>query len=47
MSYEEAKARYAVLGVDTDKAMEILKANGQDCYLIGDIIENEDKIIIE
>ena len=29
------------------KAMEILKANGQDCYLIGDIIENEEKIIIE
>ena len=30
-----------------EKAMEILKANGQDCYLIGDIIENEEKIIIE
>ena len=32
---------------DVEKALEILKANGQDCYLIGDIIENEEKIIIE
>ena len=30
-----------------DKAMEVLKANGQDCYLIGDIIASDEKIIIE
>ena len=30
-----------------EKAMEVLKANGQDCYLIGEIIASEEKIIIE
>ena len=30
-----------------DKAMEVLMANGQDCYLIGDIIASDEKIIIE
>ena len=30
-----------------EKAMDILKANGEDCYVIGEIIASEDKIIIE
>ena len=30
-----------------DKAMEVLKTNGQDCYLIGEIVESDEKIIIE
>ena len=29
------------------KAMDVLKANGQDCYLIGEIIASDEKIIIE
>ena len=31
---------------DADKALEILKAHGEDAYIIGDIIESEDKITI-
>ena len=30
-----------------EKAMEVLKDSGQDCYLIGEIIESDEKIIIE
>lgn len=32
---------------DADKALEILKANGEEPYIIGSIIESEEKIIIE
>ncbi len=31
---------------DADKAIEILKANGEDAYIIGEIIKSDDKIII-
>ncbi len=31
---------------DTDKALEILKANGEDAYVIGKIIKSENKITI-
>ncbi|MBR2876443.1 MAG: phosphoribosylformylglycinamidine cyclo-ligase, partial [Clostridia bacterium] len=31
---------------DADKAIEILKANGEDAYVIGEIIKSDDKIII-
>ena len=31
---------------DADKALEILKAQGEDAYLIGEIIESEEKIVI-
>ena len=31
---------------DTDKAIEILKANGEDAYVIGTVVESEDKVII-
>ncbi|MBE6747665.1 MAG: phosphoribosylformylglycinamidine cyclo-ligase [Ruminococcaceae bacterium] len=31
---------------DADKALEILKANGEDAYIIGEIIKSDDKIII-
>ena len=30
-----------------DTALEILKANGEDAYVIGSIIENEEKVILE
>ena len=30
-----------------DTALEVLRANGEDAYVIGRIIENEDKIILE
>ena len=30
-----------------EKALEVLKSNGQDAYLIGEIIESDEKIIIE
>ena len=31
---------------DAEHALEILRANGEDAYIIGDIIESEEKIII-
>ncbi|MBR3988115.1 MAG: phosphoribosylformylglycinamidine cyclo-ligase [Clostridia bacterium] len=31
---------------DADKALEILKANGEDAYLIGEIIESDEKVIL-
>jgi phosphoribosylformylglycinamidine cyclo-ligase len=35
-----------VSAADVDKALEILQANGEDAYVIGEIIENEDKVIL-
>ena len=35
-----------VAAEDADKALEILKANGEDAYIIGKIIESEDKVTI-
>jgi phosphoribosylformylglycinamidine cyclo-ligase len=32
---------------DADKTIEILKANGEDAYVIGEIIAGDEKIIIE
>ncbi len=32
---------------DAEKALEILKASGEDAYIIGEIIESDSKIIIE
>lgn len=32
---------------DADKALEILKANGEDAYIIGNVIRSEEKIVIE
>ena len=31
---------------DADKALEILKANGEDAYVIGEVIKSEDKVIL-
>ncbi len=31
---------------DADKAIEVLKANGEDAYIIGEIIKSEDKVVI-
>ncbi len=31
----------------TEKALEILKANGEDAYIIGEIVESDEKIILE
>lgn len=31
---------------EADKALEILKANGEDAYIIGEIIESEEKVIL-
>ncbi|MBQ7120810.1 MAG: phosphoribosylformylglycinamidine cyclo-ligase [Clostridia bacterium] len=31
---------------DAEKALEVLKANGEDAYIIGEIIKSEDKVII-
>ena len=36
-----------VANEDADRALEILHANGEDAYLIGEIIESEEKIILE
>ena len=32
---------------DKDRALEILKANGEDAYVIGEIVSGDDKIILE
>ena len=32
---------------DADRALEILKANGEDAYIIGEIVQSDDKIILE
>ena len=36
-----------VAAEDADKALEVLKANGEDAYVLGSIVNGEDKIIIE
>ena len=36
-----------VAAADAQKAVDVLKANGEDAYVIGEIISGEDKIIIE
>ena len=37
-----------VPAAEAEKAIEILKANGEDAYIIGEIVENsETKIILE
>ena len=35
-----------VPAAEVDKALEILKANGEDAYVIGEIVESEDKVIL-
>ena len=32
---------------NAERALEILKANGEDAYLIGEIVESDEKIILE
>ena len=32
---------------DLDKALEILRANGEDAYLLGEIVKSSDKVILE
>ena len=36
-----------VPAAEADKALEILKANGEDAYVIGSIIENDEKVILQ
>ena len=36
-----------VAAADADKALEVLKANGEDAYVIGRIIKGDDKIVIK
>ena len=31
---------------DADRALEILRANGEDAYIIGDVVKAEEKIRI-
>ena len=31
---------------DAERALEILKANGEDAYLIGEIVEASEKVIL-
>jgi len=31
---------------DADKALSVLKANGEDAYIIGEIIEGEESVIL-
>ena len=35
-----------VAKADADKALEILKAQGEDAYVIGEIVKSEDKVIL-
>ncbi len=36
-----------VAKADADKALEVLKANGEDAYIIGEVIRSEEGVIIE
>ena len=36
-----------VANEDAERALEILRANGEDAYLIGEIVESDEKIILE
>ena len=36
-----------VPAAQADRALEILKAGGEDAYVIGEIVEGEEKIVIE
>ena len=36
-----------VSAVDADKAIEILKANGEDAYILGTIVKSDDGVILE
>ena len=36
-----------VAKTDVDKALEVLKANGEDAYVIGEIVRSDDKIILK
>ena len=36
-----------VAKADAEKALEVLRANGEDAYVIGEIIKGEDRIVIE
>ena len=31
---------------DVEKTLEILKANGEDAYVIGEVVKSEDKVIL-
>jgi phosphoribosylformylglycinamidine cyclo-ligase len=31
---------------DAEKAIEILKANGEDAYILGEIVESEEGVIL-
>lgn len=31
---------------DADRALEVLRANGEDAYIVGEIIESDDKVVI-
>jgi phosphoribosylformylglycinamidine cyclo-ligase len=31
---------------DADKAISILRANGEDAYVLGEIVKSEDKVIL-
>ena len=35
-----------VAAEDVERSLEILKAHGEDAYVIGEIVESEDKIIL-
>ena len=35
-----------VAKADADKALEVLRANGEDAYIIGEIVKSEEKITI-
>ena len=36
-----------VPAAEVEAALEILKANGEDAYVIGQIVESEDKVILQ
>jgi len=35
-----------VPAAEVEKALEILKANGEDAYVLGEIVESEEKVIL-
>ena len=45
-NFDYAKERYAAYGVDAEKAIEILKAHGEDAYILGEIVKSDEGVIL-
>ena len=47
MNEKERKMNERERKNDADKAIEVLKANGEDAVIIGEVVEGNDGVVIE